>query len=97
MTRSTRNYSGPSREIRFKHDALGRVKQEKISSQAHETTTAQDLFVYHLPKLKLNKGQRAAVPIFTTSVPYRHLYTWDLHLIHKNTENTSSRKKYNHH
>ncbi len=41
---------------------------------------AQDLFVYHLPKITLGKGDRIAVPIFSTGVPYRDLYTWDVHV-----------------
>ena len=41
---------------------------------------AQDLFVYNLPNLSLKKGERAAVPILTTEVPYRDVYTWDLHV-----------------
>jgi hypothetical protein len=41
---------------------------------------AQDLFVYNLPNLRLRKGDRAAVAIFTAKVPYRDVYTWDLHL-----------------
>ena len=43
-------------------------------------TGAQDLFVYNLPKLTLHKGERAAVPILSTQVPYRDVYTWDVHL-----------------
>ncbi len=43
-------------------------------------TGAQDLFVYNLPPMTLRKGERAAVPIFSTEVPYRDVYTWDLHL-----------------
>lgn len=42
--------------------------------------TAQDLFVYNLPKLTLKKGERAAIPVLTTEVPYRDVYTWDLHV-----------------
>ncbi len=41
---------------------------------------AQDLFVYSLPNLRLRKGDRAAVSIFEAEVPYRDVYTWDLHL-----------------
>ncbi len=41
---------------------------------------AQDLFVYNLPNLRLRKGDRAAVSIFRAEVPYRDVYTWDLHL-----------------
>ena len=41
---------------------------------------AQDLFVYNLPKISLGKSERIAVPIFTTDVPYKDIYTWDVHL-----------------
>lgn len=41
---------------------------------------AQDLFVYSLPNIRLRKGDRAAVSIFKAEVPYRDVYTWDLHL-----------------
>jgi hypothetical protein len=47
---------------------------------------AQDLFVYSLPNLTLFKGQRAAVPIFTANVPFRHLYTWDIGIQRAPTE-----------
>jgi len=41
---------------------------------------AQDLFVFHVPNANLRAGQRAAIPLVATSVPYRHLYTWDVRL-----------------
>jgi hypothetical protein len=47
---------------------------------------AQDLFVYSLKKLKLMKGQRAALPIFSAEVPYRDVYTWDVHLTRNDIE-----------
>jgi hypothetical protein len=47
---------------------------------------AQDLFVYNLPKLTLGKGDRMAVPILSTEVPYRDLYTWDVHLTKHDNE-----------
>ena len=50
---------------------------------------AQDLFVYSLPKLKLHKGQRAAMPILAADVPYRDLYTWDVHDTRRDTETAS--------
>src|SRR4030095_10442557 len=40
----------------------------------------QDLFVYKLPKLTLEKGERSAVSIFTTDAPYKDIYTWDVHV-----------------
>lgn len=41
---------------------------------------AQELFVYSLNELTLRKGERAAVPIFTTQAPYRDVYTWGVHV-----------------
>ncbi|MEQ8791682.1 MAG: hypothetical protein RIC55_35795 [Pirellulaceae bacterium] len=43
-------------------------------------TGAQDLFVYNLPKMSLKQGERTAMPIVTSEVPYRDVYTWDLHV-----------------
>ncbi len=39
-----------------------------------------DLFYFSLPAMQLAKGDRAAVRVFERSVPYRHVYTWDLQL-----------------
>jgi len=41
---------------------------------------AQDLFVYHVPKLSLRAGERAAVPVIAAKVPFRSIHTWDVHL-----------------
>ncbi len=41
---------------------------------------AQDLFVYKLPPLTLNVGERAMVPVLSAEVPCRHVYTWDVRL-----------------
>jgi len=40
----------------------------------------QDLFVYHVPELTLEAGQRALVPIIAADIPFRHLYVWDVQL-----------------
>ena len=37
---------------------------------------SNDLFVYSLPTLTLEKGERAAVPILDTRVSYQDVYTW---------------------
>ena len=47
---------------------------------------AQDLFVYHVPGLTLATGERAAVPLISTNVPLRHIYTWDVRLSRSGTE-----------
>jgi hypothetical protein len=40
--------------------------------------TAEDLFLYPLPKVSLKRGATATIPLFTTEMPYRHLYTWKI-------------------
>lgn len=47
---------------------------------------AQDLFVYSLKKVKLMKGQRAAMALLSANVPYRDVYTWDVHLTRNDIE-----------
>jgi hypothetical protein len=47
---------------------------------------AQDLFVYSLKKVKLMRGQRAAMPLLSSRVPYRDVYTWDVHLTRQDIE-----------
>jgi hypothetical protein len=50
----------------------------------------QDLFVYNLPKLTLGQGERCAVPIFSTQVPYRDVYTWDVQFTRADVETAPS-------
>jgi hypothetical protein len=45
-------------------------------STAATGQTAEDLFLYPLPKVSLKKGETATIPLFTTEMPYRHLYAW---------------------
>lgn len=44
------------------------------------TAAAQELFVYSLNGLTLRKGERAAIPVFTTQAPYRNIHTWNMHV-----------------
>ena len=50
---------------------------EELSGKA-----SQDLFVYELDKMTLKKGERASVPILTTAVGYRDVYTWEIAVKH---------------
>lgn len=54
---------------------------------------AQDLFIYNIPRMKLGKGQRAAMAIFSAEVPYRHLYTWDVRLTRHDLEGAPDDKR----
>jgi hypothetical protein len=74
-------YSQRSGEFR-RDQAQANPAAEGVVALPNELTAggAQDLFVYNLPKLTLGKADRMAVPILSTEVPYRDLYTWDVHI-----------------
>jgi hypothetical protein len=40
--------------------------------------TAEDLFLYPVEKVRLAKGQVGYFPLFTESVPYKHIYRWEI-------------------
>jgi hypothetical protein len=74
-------YSQRSGEFRRNQAQANPAAQGEINLPGELTAGgAQDLFVYHLPKITLGKSDRVAVPIFTADIPYRDLYTWDVHL-----------------
>ncbi|MHC4224316.1 MAG: hypothetical protein ACYSUN_10030, partial [Planctomycetota bacterium] len=50
----------------------------------------QDLFVYHVNKLTLPKGHRAAVPVFEADSAYRDVYTWKVEFTHQDGRATPS-------
>jgi hypothetical protein len=39
---------------------------------------SEDLFFYPLEKVQLAKGQVGYFPLFTETVPYKHIYQWDI-------------------
>lgn len=78
-------YSQRTSEFRREASGASAVEGGGAIDLPNELTAegAQDLFVYNLPKLSLKKGERSAVPIFeTNAVPYRDLYTWEVHVKH---------------
>ena len=78
---SNASYASRSGELRRGGAGMGGAEAGGIDLPGELTGGgAQDLFVYNLPNLRLRKGDRAAVSIFKASVPYRDVYTWDLHL-----------------
>jgi hypothetical protein len=40
--------------------------------------TAEDLFLYPIEKVRLAKNEVGYFPLFTESVPYRHIYRWEI-------------------
>jgi hypothetical protein len=40
--------------------------------------TAEDLFLYPLENVRLEKGEVGYYPLFTESVPYKHIYQWEI-------------------
>jgi hypothetical protein len=87
-TLSNAMYSQRSSEFRRQAARESGVAEGGTFELPDELTAqgAQDLFVYHLPPLRLKTGQRAAAPIFSAEVPYRDLYTWDLRLKRQDIE-----------
>jgi hypothetical protein len=75
-------YSQRAGDFRQAQAQANGVAEEGIVNLPHELTAAgaQDLFVYNLPKITIDKGDRVAVPIFTTDVPYCDIYTWDVRI-----------------
>jgi hypothetical protein len=47
-------------------------------SAAADGQTAEDLFLYPVPKFSLKKGETATLPLFSADMAYRHLYTWKI-------------------
>jgi hypothetical protein len=55
---------------------------------------SQDLFLYRVPALMLRAGERAAIPLVSARVPFRHIYTWDVRLTRSGTEAVPGRGKH---
>ncbi|MHC4758945.1 MAG: hypothetical protein ACYTE8_09830 [Planctomycetota bacterium] len=45
---------------------------------AEAGTAAEDLFLYPVEDVHLGKGETGYLPLFTESVPYKHIYKWDI-------------------
>ena len=59
----------------FARDAL---EVAPIYGAAEEGVVAEDLFLYPAGRITLEPDQVAYVPLFTETVPYKHLYQWDI-------------------
>lgn len=47
-------------------------------AQPIEGQSTEDLYFYPLQDITLAKGERGYFPIFEETVPYKHVYTWDI-------------------
>ena len=81
-------YSQRSGEFRRTAAQANGVAEGGIVNLPGELTAAgaQDLFVYKLPKINLDKSDRSAVSIFTADAPYKDIYTWDVHVARNDVE-----------
>jgi hypothetical protein len=43
-----------------------------------EGSSVEDLFLYTVPNVTLKRGERGLYPLFSASVPYAHVYEWDI-------------------
>ena len=59
-----------------------RLREEDLfpsfSTTPLEGQTREELFLYEQPGVTLKKGERGYYPLFTTEVPYEHLYEWKI-------------------
>jgi len=58
----------------------GRAGNEMMPAYgaAEAGKVAEDLFLYPVEKVHLAKGQVGYLPLFTESVPYKHIYQWNI-------------------
>jgi len=47
-------------------------------STAREGTISEDLFLYPVQDFTLKKGDTACIPLFSSDMPYKHVYTWTI-------------------
>ena len=55
---------------------------------------SQDLFLYKIPQLTLRRGERAAIPLLSETVSYKHVYTWEVRLTRSGVEAVPGRGKH---
>lgn len=67
MRQSAAGYSMPMSESMM--PAYGAAEAGKV---------AEDLFLYPVKNVHLKKGQVGYLPLFTESVPYKHIYQWKI-------------------
>ena len=72
-------------DIPYSSDAGGEPGVSAVPSEL-AGGGSQDLFIFNIPRLSLKMGERAAIPISSASVPFRHLYTWDVQLTRSGVE-----------
>jgi len=66
---------------RMAYDAVGAAGEAPVMpayGAAEVGKTAEDLFLYPVEKVSLSKGNVGYFPLFTESVPYKHIYRWEI-------------------
>ena len=59
-------------------ESLGDMLVMPAYGAAEVGKTAEDLFLYPVEKVRLAKGEVGYFPLFTESVPYKHIYRWEI-------------------
>lgn len=62
----------------FNEEYITALSSGPVYEAARAGTTAEDLFLYPLEKVSIAKGQVCYFPLFTESVPYKHIYQWKI-------------------
>lgn len=72
----THNVVTQQQSARYSAEVSGGVMP--TYSTAETGKTAEDLFLYPVEHVKLAKKEVGYLPLFTESVPYKHIYTWEI-------------------
>jgi len=75
-------YSQASSDVQSGRAGGGAAGSSVVMPEGLTGEGGNDLFVYHLPKMTLKKGERAMVPIMEAEIPYRDVYTWEAQVKH---------------
>jgi hypothetical protein len=62
---------------RYREDRAGNEMMPAYGA-AEAGKVAEDLFMYPVKNVQLKKGQVGYFPLFTESVPYKHIYQWKI-------------------
>ncbi|UCC21510.1 MAG: hypothetical protein JSW23_06745 [Planctomycetota bacterium] len=59
-------------------EEMGAAAAMPAYGAAEAGKVAEDLFLYPVEDVKLSKGEVGYLPLFTESVPYKHIYKWEI-------------------
>jgi len=83
LANPTQDYRGGRADVMMQRAVLSNVAERdemfpSYSIGPQDGQTREELFFYEQRSVTLKKGERCYYPLFTTEVPYEHLYEWKI-------------------